>query len=56
MYPGEVQRWRVLNAAEGKFLDLRLEGHELHVVAWDGLTLGAHWAHRDSGRDVRLTA
>jgi FtsP/CotA-like multicopper oxidase with cupredoxin domain len=41
MYPGEVQRWRMLNAAEGKFLDLRLDGHELHVLAWDGLTLGA---------------
>jgi FtsP/CotA-like multicopper oxidase with cupredoxin domain len=41
MYPGEVQRWRMLNAAEGKFLDLRLEGHDLHVLAWDGLTLAA---------------
>jgi FtsP/CotA-like multicopper oxidase with cupredoxin domain len=41
MHPGEVQRWRMLNAAEGKFLDLRLEGHDLHVLAWDGLTLGA---------------
>jgi FtsP/CotA-like multicopper oxidase with cupredoxin domain len=39
MYPGEVQRWRMLNAAEGKFLDLRLDGHALHVLAWDGLTL-----------------
>jgi FtsP/CotA-like multicopper oxidase with cupredoxin domain len=41
MYPGEVQRWRILNAAEGKFMALELEGHELHVVAWDGLTLAA---------------
>lgn len=41
MYPGEVQRWRVLNAAEGKFLELRLDGHDLHVLAWDGLTLAA---------------
>ena len=41
MYPGEVQRWRMLNAAEGKFLDLRLDGHDLHVLAWDGLTLAA---------------
>jgi FtsP/CotA-like multicopper oxidase with cupredoxin domain len=41
MYPGEVQRWRILNAAEGKFMSLRLAGHELHVLAWDGLTLAA---------------
>jgi len=41
MYPGEVQRWRLLNAAEGKFMSLSLEGHELNVLAWDGLTLSA---------------
>jgi FtsP/CotA-like multicopper oxidase with cupredoxin domain len=41
MYPGEVQRWRILNAAEGKFMSLRLAGHGLHVLAWDGLTLPA---------------
>ncbi|HWV24430.1 MAG TPA: multicopper oxidase domain-containing protein [Thermomicrobiales bacterium] len=39
MYPGEVQRWRLLNAAEGKFMSLHLEGHDLNVLAWDGLTL-----------------
>ena len=41
MYPGEVQRWRILNAAEGKFLSLRLDGHPFHTLAWDGLTLSA---------------
>jgi FtsP/CotA-like multicopper oxidase with cupredoxin domain len=41
MYPGEVQRWRLLNAAEGKFMSLRLDGHPLNVLAWDGLTLHA---------------
>jgi FtsP/CotA-like multicopper oxidase with cupredoxin domain len=41
MHPGEVQRWRLLNAAEGKFLGLQLDGHDLHVLAWDGLTLAA---------------
>ncbi|MBV9579976.1 MAG: multicopper oxidase domain-containing protein [Chloroflexi bacterium] len=41
MYPGEVQRWRLLNAAEGKFMSLRLEGHAFNVLAWDGLTLAA---------------
>ena len=39
MYPGEVQRWRLLNAAEGKYMSLKLDEHELHVLAWDGLTL-----------------
>jgi FtsP/CotA-like multicopper oxidase with cupredoxin domain len=38
MYPGEVQRWRMLNAAEGKFMSLRIQDHDLNVVAWDGLT------------------
>src|SRR5918998_489255 len=41
MHPGEVQRWRLLNAAEGKFLELQLDDHDLHVLAWDGLTLAA---------------
>lgn len=39
MRPGEVARWRILNAAEGKFLNLVAEGLEFHVIAWDGLTL-----------------
>lgn len=41
MHPGEVQRWRIVNAAEGKVAALTLAGHELHAIAWDGLTLGA---------------
>jgi FtsP/CotA-like multicopper oxidase with cupredoxin domain len=47
MYPGQVQRWRLLNAAANDFmpLRLRLEGHNtrlpFHVLAWDGLTLPA---------------
>ncbi len=39
MYPGEVQRWRLLNAAEGNFMSLHLRKHDFHVLAWDGLTL-----------------
>lgn len=39
MYPGEVQRWRILNAAEGKFMSFRLTDHDLNAIAWDGLTL-----------------
>jgi FtsP/CotA-like multicopper oxidase with cupredoxin domain len=41
MYPGEVQRWRLLNAAAGTFMSLRLARHDFHVLAWDGLTLRA---------------
>jgi FtsP/CotA-like multicopper oxidase with cupredoxin domain len=39
MNPGEIQRWRILNAAQGNFLSLHLRHHEFHVLAWDGLTL-----------------
>ena len=52
MYPGEVQRWRLLNAAEGKFMALQLTDHDFHVLAWDGLTL----AEPDTVDDVRLGA
>jgi FtsP/CotA-like multicopper oxidase with cupredoxin domain len=41
MYPGEVQRWRLLNAAASVFMSLALTGHQFHVLAWDGLTLPA---------------
>lgn len=47
MYPGEVQRWRLLNAAEGKFMSLRLESHDLHAIAWDGLTMSEPEAYKD---------
>ena len=39
MRPGEVQRWRIVNAAEGKSMNFVVDGVELHVLAWDGLTL-----------------
>jgi FtsP/CotA-like multicopper oxidase with cupredoxin domain len=38
MQPGEVQRWRLLNATEGENLLLTLEGTGLNVVAMDGIT------------------
>ena len=47
MYPGEVQRWRMLNAAEGKFMSLHVQDHDLNVVAWDGLTMHAPEAASD---------
>jgi FtsP/CotA-like multicopper oxidase with cupredoxin domain len=34
--PGEIQRWRVLNASNARFYKLSLEGHTLHVVGTDG--------------------
>lgn len=37
MRPGEVQRWRLLNAASGETLILALEGHSLNVISQDGL-------------------
>jgi len=38
MRPGEVQRWRLLDAAQGEPLLLSLQGHDLNVVAMDGIT------------------
>src|SRR3984893_7056821 len=40
MRPGEVQRWRLLNATQGDNLVLSLQGHALHIVAMDGITVG----------------
>jgi FtsP/CotA-like multicopper oxidase with cupredoxin domain len=34
--PGQVQRWRVVNASTSRFYRLRLEGHALRVVGSDG--------------------
>ena len=42
----------MLNAAEGKFMSLRLADHDLNVLAWDGLTLPAP----DPVQDVLLTS
>jgi FtsP/CotA-like multicopper oxidase with cupredoxin domain len=52
MYPGEVQRWRLLNAAEGKYMSLKLHEHDLHVLAWDGLTM----AEPESAELVMMSA
>ena len=34
--PGETQRWRLLNASANQFLNVKLVGHPLHVIARDG--------------------
>jgi FtsP/CotA-like multicopper oxidase with cupredoxin domain len=39
MRPGEVQRWRWLNAASSEHLVLALQGHPLHLLAHDGITI-----------------
>jgi FtsP/CotA-like multicopper oxidase with cupredoxin domain len=41
MRPGEVQRWRILNAAYQDDMLLDLEKHDLHAIAYDGIQLGA---------------
>jgi len=39
MRPGEVQRWRLLNATDGDDLLVALQGHGLNIVAMDGITV-----------------
>ena len=39
MRPGEVQRWRLLNAASGETLVVALQGHALNIIANDGITV-----------------
>lgn len=39
MQPGEVQRWRLLNATDGDNLQMVLQGHGLNVVAMDAITV-----------------
>ena len=39
MKPGEVQRWRLLNAASGITLVVALEDHALNIIANDGITV-----------------
>ena len=36
MHPGQVQRWRILNASNARFYMLSLEGHGLSVVGTEG--------------------
>ena len=37
MRPGEVQRWRIVQAAHESNLRITLDGHELHAIAFDGI-------------------
>jgi FtsP/CotA-like multicopper oxidase with cupredoxin domain len=36
MRPGQVQRWRVLNASNSRFYNLAFENHLLHLIGTDG--------------------
>jgi FtsP/CotA-like multicopper oxidase with cupredoxin domain len=33
---GSQERWRLLNAANGRYFNLRLPGHRFYVIGWDG--------------------
>jgi FtsP/CotA-like multicopper oxidase with cupredoxin domain len=48
MRPGEVQRWRWLGAGSGEVFVTALQGHRLHIVANDGITVPRM---RSLGRD-----
>lgn len=39
MRPGEVQRWRLLDATDSDNLLISLKGHALNIVAMDGITV-----------------
>jgi len=40
MRPGEVQRWRMIDASFRETISLRLEGHALNEIATDGIYTG----------------
>ena len=42
--PGQVQRWRIVNASTARFCKLSLDGHSLHVVGVDGGLLDKPYA------------
>lgn len=42
--PGETQRWRIVNTSIFTFMNLALEGHQLHQIASDANPLNAVWS------------
>jgi len=40
--PGERQFWRIVNASPDRYVDLKLDGESLEVVALDGMPLAFH--------------
>ena len=55
MRPGEVQRWRLLNASDSDNLLVALQGHGLNIVAMDGITV-ANMYHLKTGAPVVMGA
>jgi FtsP/CotA-like multicopper oxidase with cupredoxin domain len=53
MRPGEVQRWRLIDAAFRESFNITLEGHPLHEIALDGLYLG-HVDTWPTGKPIEL--
>jgi suppressor of ftsI len=42
--PGETQRWRIVNASSFMFINLALDGHQLHQIASDANPLREVWS------------
>ncbi len=42
--PGQVQRWRILNASSARFYTLSLEGHTMYLIGTDGGLLDKPYA------------
>jgi len=53
MRPGEIQRWRLIDAAFRESFSLNLEGHPLHEIALDGLYFG-HIDTWPAGNSIEL--
>ena len=41
MRPGEVVRFRMLNACSDNLMPIAVEGHEMNLIALDGINFGA---------------
>lgn len=48
MRPGEVQRWRIVNAAASSSVQLTVGGHPVHHLAYDGYTLAVPAEEQDT--------
>jgi FtsP/CotA-like multicopper oxidase with cupredoxin domain len=51
MRPGEVQRWRLLNATDGDNLLITLQDHGLNIVAMDAISVAKTY-HLDPGDPI----
>jgi FtsP/CotA-like multicopper oxidase with cupredoxin domain len=40
---GSRERWRVVNAANGRYFNVELPGHTLRVIGWDGGLIPEPW-------------